>query len=250
MSSVEENKIAKEYFRTNLKVGDIIFYGEVRRQVYAYFSNCLGHLESLVEIQQPGFKDSVFIGKHNFEPGTYQFESVKTNAEKKIGEFTYATALLQTIPIGHSDTVIKKKDVGISQVYVFLGGNEESFRRYYNKFYSHIPRIILLNNAAVTPGKLCIPPMKPGVSKFTKKQLVAYVIDVNGNINYREICQKVAQLQGKLWSEGTVKYFKDSDFTQISAKRPRTKAWYTLKPAGKIAAQLVKNKLGDELGRV
>jgi hypothetical protein len=246
MSSVQENVIAKEYFRANLKVGDIIFYGDLRRQVYAYFPNCQGHCESLVEIQQPGYKDSNFIGKHNFDPGP----GIKTITPKKVAEFTYATALFQSIPIGHSSTIIKKSDVGVTQVYVFLSGSEESFKRYYDKFYSRIPRIILLNNAAVTSGQLCIPPMKPGVSKFTKRQLVAYVIDVNGNINYRQICQKVAELQGKLWSEGSVKYFKDSDFTQISAKRPRTKAWYTLKPAGIKAAQLVKNKLGEELGRV
>jgi len=238
--------------------GDIIFFGDERFQVFKANKKAkikhlavvdTGHGVSSVDAQI--FREAT----SNFAPpkpgGNFKYASNGLSG-KFYGYVTYAQRYVKTIPVlfsGGELPVDKYRDVSLT---CFVSGDEEAYKALQTSFGE-----VELEYAAVVPAQVGLQ-KTADVKGFTKLDLMAYVVHVNGEgkLSRDPIMKKVAALEGKPWiPTSNTGYFgggpgNDKGTLVHAGKGKYGRILYGLGQVGKERASKVLARLGPEPGRI
>ncbi len=244
----------------NVKDGDIIFFGDDRYQVFK--ANKKSRVERRAVIDTGHGVHSV--DAFQFRSATSGFAEPQPGGKFKyasngltgkfLGFVTMASRSVKTVPMlfsGGELSVDKYRDISLI---CFLEGNEEAY-----KALSDYGREVEMEFAVVVPAQVTLK-RSADTKGFTKRDLIAYVVHVNGEAKLTRdpIMKKVAQLEGKPWvPTSNTDYFMGVE-DRVDAKGTLRKAGkgkygrilYGLGADGKERASKVLARLGPEPGRI
>jgi hypothetical protein len=248
-----------------VNAGDIIFYGDERVQVY-----------QLSKSAKPERLSVIDDGHGLFYTSTASLSSWR-EIPQRAGD-TFALHDTGEPATYYGDVVVSYRR--IKTIPVLFGGGELSINKYRHYTLAHVlegapkavaglklcrfdldPRIIDMEFAAVVPAQISLPRLA-GAKGFTKLDLMAYVIHVNGEgkLSRDPIMKKVAELEGKPWVRtSNTSYFSGvesggsaqaSGTLRKAATGPRGAILYGLGQEGRARATKVLARLGPEPGRI
>lgn len=252
--------MSRENLCDKVNDGDIIFFGEERLQVFK--ANKKSRVERLAVCSSGNGVYS--MDAFEFRRQTRDFAEPKPGDKFKYsgngwsgtfhGFVTMATRNVKTVPVlfsGGELPVDKYRDMCL---YCFLDGDLEAF-----KSLPDYGREIDMEFAVVVPAQVTLPKLAD-VKGFTKRDLIAYVVHVNGEgkLSRDPIMKKVAALEGKPWiPTSNTDYFMgveakaDANGTlRKAAKGKYGRILYGLGADGRERAAKVLARLGEEPGRI
>jgi hypothetical protein len=240
--------------------GDIIFHDGERIQVFkankkskverfAVLSDVGGHVWSMSADEferQTGFE--------RLNPGgTFKFKSNNWSGTFH-GYVTMAKRRAKTVPVlfsGGELPVDKYRDISLV---CFLDGDEASYKMLPDYGFE-----VDLEYAAIVPAQ-CGLVKTADITGFTKRDLIAYVIHVNGEgkLSRDPIMKKVAALEAKPWvPTSNTDYFlgvednlNTAGTLRKAAKGKYGRILYGLGKEGRNRAAKVLARLGEEPGRI
>lgn len=238
--------------------GDIIFFGDERFQVFR--ANKKSKVERLAVIDTGNGVHSV--DSFSFQSNTRDFVEPKPGGKFKyrtngltgkfLGYIVMASRSVKTVPVlfsGGELPVNKYRDINLI---CLLEGDEEVYKMLPDYGFE-----VELAYSVVVPAQVSLQPLA-NVKGFTKLDLMAYVVHVNGEgkLSRDPIMKKVAALEGKPWvPTSNTGYFGggpgNDQGTLTHAGRGRYgRILYGLGQAGKERASKVLARLGPEPGRI
>jgi len=252
--------MSRENLCDKVNDGDIIFFGDQQFQVFK--ANKKAKIERLAVV-------NTGHGVHSVD--AFQFRKETSNfAEPKPGDkfkyrdngwsgvfhgfVTMARRNVKTVPVlfsGGELPVDKYRDMSL---YCFLDGDRAAFDML-PEYGSEVD----MEFAAVVPAQVSLPKVAD-VTGFTKRDLIAYVVHVNGEgkLSRDPIMKKVAALEGKPWvPTSNTDYFlnveakPDAKGTlRKAAKGKYGRILYGLGANGRERAAKVIARLGPDVGRI
>lgn len=240
--------------------GDIIFFGEERVQVFK--ANKKSKVERLAVCSSGNGVYS--MDAFEFRRQTRDFTEPKPGDKFKYhsngwsgmfhGFVTMASRNVKTVPVlfsGGELPVDKYRDMFL---YCFLDGDLEAF-----KALPDYSCEIDLEFAVIVPAQVGLPKIAD-IKGFTKRDLIAYVVHVNGEgkLSRDPIMKKVAALEGKPWvPTSNTDYFMGVEdkpnakgTLRKAAKGKYGRILYGLGENGRERAAKVLARLGPEVGRI
>jgi hypothetical protein len=250
----------RENLCDNVKDGDIIFFGDERFQVFK--ANKKSKVERLAVIDTGNgvhsvdafqFRDATKGFAEPTPGGKFKYSSNGFTG-KFLGFVTMASRSVKTVPVlfsGGELPVDKYRDISLI---CFLEGNEEAY-----KALPDYGREVELEFAVIVQAQVGLPKVAD-IKGFTKRDLIAYVVHVNGEAKLTRdpIMKKVAQLEGKPWvPTSNTDYFMrlesgpDAKGTIYKAGKARYgRILYGLGAEGRNRAAKVLARIGPEVGRI
>lgn len=242
----------------NLKPGDIVFYGDQQLQVLKPHAEVETHRlavysdgSTVRSMDQQDFRrrchplDVKAGGQFDFANGmkfTY------------LGTITTRERVARTMPVlfgGGELPIDKYRELRFR---CLVDGDGDVYARLHDDLHGYV---IDLTYSAVVPAQLAMPDLGD-VSGFTRADLIAYVVLVNGEgkLSRDQIMEKVAALERKPWIRtSNSNYFKgvtedDKGTIRHAAKGPRGRILYGLGDEGFKRAAKVVARLGEVPGRL
>jgi hypothetical protein len=252
--------MSRENLCDKVNDGDIIFFGEERLQVFK--ANKKSKVQRLAVVSDG---PSVYgLDAFQFRNETRDFAEANPGDRFKYrssgwsgvfhGFVTTARRSVKTVPVlfsGGELSVDKYRDM---HLFCFLDGDLEAYKK-----LPRYGREIDMEFAVVVPAQVTLPKLAD-VKGFTKRDLIAYVVHVNGEgkLSRDPIMKKVAALEGKPWiPTSNTDYFMgveakaDAKGTlRKAAKGKYGRILYGLGANGRERAAKVLARLGEEPGRI
>jgi len=252
--------MSRENLCDKVNEGDIIFFGDERFQVFK--ANKKSKVERLAVVSNSN--GAYGLDAFQFRSQTRDFAEPKPGDKFKYrengwsgvfhGYITVARRNVKTVPVlfsGGELPVDKYRDMFL---HCILDGDVEAY-----KMLPRYGREIDMEFAVIVPAQCGLPKLAD-VKGFTKRDLIAYVIQVNGEgkLARDPIMKKVAALEGKPWiPTSNTDYFKSVDDNPHAAGTLRKAAkgkygriLYGLGAEGRNRAAKVLARLGEEPGRI
>lgn len=251
--------MSRENLCDKVNDGDIIFYGDERFQVFK--ANKKSKIERLAVCSN---------GNGIYSTAAHEFRQLTDSAELKPGDrfkyysgywsgtfhgfVTMATRNVKTVPVLFSGGELPVDKYLDMRLYCFLDGELEAFNA-----LPDYRREVDMEFAVIVPAQVTLPKLAD-VTSFTKRDLIAYVIHVNGEgkLSRDPIMKKVAALEGKPWvPTSNTDYFlgvqsepNAKGTLRKAAKGKHGRILYGLGADGRARAAKVLARLGEEPGRI
>ncbi len=250
----------RENLTDSVKDGDIVFFGEDRFQVFK--ANKKSKIERLAVISSGHGVHSV--DEFTFRSGIKGFAEPAPGGKFKYTEngfagtfhgfVTMASRSVKTVPVLFSGGELPVDKYRDKTLICFLEGNEDAY-----KMLPDYGSEVEMSFAVVVHAQ-CGLPKSADITGFTKYDLIAYVIHINGEgkLTRDPIMKKVAALESKPWIRtSNTDYFMRLE-SGPSAKGTIYKAGkgkygrilYGLGAEGRNRAAKVLARLGPEPGRI
>jgi hypothetical protein len=252
--------MVRENLCENVKAGDIVFFGDERFQVFK--ANKKSKIERIAVIDTG---NGVYpADEFTFRQATKNFDEPKPGSKFKYvdsgftgtfhGFCMMASRSVKTVPALFSGGELAVNKYRDRSLICFLDGNEEAY-----KMLPDWGSEVEMLYAVVVHAERSLP--KPAdIMGFTKRDLIAYVVHVNGEgkLTRNPIMKKVAELEGKPWiPTSNTDYFmrledkptaKGTIYKAGKAKYGRI--LYGLGAEGRNRAAKVLARIGPEVGRI
>jgi len=252
--------MTRENLCDKVNAGDIIFFGDQQFQVFK--ANKKAKVLRLAVVDWGNGPHT--IDKNEFIRLTSSFEPPKPGGKFKYsgnnftgtfhGFVTMAERRVKTVPVlfsGGELPVGKYRDISLV---CFLDGDEASYKMLPDYGFE-----VDLEYAAIVPAQ-CGLVKTADITGFTKRDLIAYVIHVNGEgkLSRDPIMKKVAALEAKPWvPTSNTDYFlgvednlNAAGTLRKAAKGKYGRILYGLGKEGRNRAAKVLARLGEEPGRI
>lgn len=252
--------MSRENLCDKVNDGDIIFFGEERFQVFR--ANKKSKVERLAVVSNGNGVYS--LDAFQFRNETRDFAEPTPGGKFKYrnngwsgtfhGYVTMATRRVKTVPVlfsGGELPVDKYRDLTLV---CFLDGDLAVYKMLPDYGYE-----VDMEFAVVVPAQVSLPKVAD-ITGFTKRDLIAYVVQVNGEgkLSRDPIMKKVAALEAKPWvPTSNTDYFlgveakPDAKGTLRKAAKGRYgRILYGLGADGRARAAKVLARLGEEPGRI
>lgn len=240
--------------------GDIIFFGEERFQVFK--ANKKFKVERLAVISNGN--DVFSLDAFQFRNETRDFAGLKPGDKFKYrtngwsgtfhGYITMATRQVKTVPVLFSGGELPINKYRNLKLVCLLDGDVDVYKMLPDYRYE-----VDMEFAVVVPAQVSLPKVAD-IMGFTKLDLIAYVVHVNGEgkLSRDHITKKVAALEAKPWvPTSNTDYFlgvrsePDTEGTlRKAAKGKHGRILYGLGADGRARAAKVLARLGEEPGRI
>ena len=172
---------------------------------------------------------------------------------KYLGTVTYEECSVKTVPPGFTGGKLPKADFGDLTLVRFVSGDVAAWTAWSEEYGDYK---VNMEYAFVGEGPALAPPAD--IQGFTKIDLIAYVMKVNGPSLRDDIMQRVAALEGKPWiPTSNNQYFQYASHAHkkgcacviISAGKRGRKALFACAPGGEERANSVLARLGEALAK-
>ena len=240
--------------------GDIIFFGEERFQVFK--ANKKFKVERLAVISNGN--DVFSLDAFQFRNETRDLAELKPGDKFKYrtngwsgtfhGYITMATRQVKTVPVLFSGGELPINKYRNLKLVCLLDGDVDVYKMLPDYRYK-----VDMEFAVVVPAQVSLPKVAD-IMGFTKLDLIAYVVHVNGEgkLSRDHIMKKVAALEAKPWvPTSNTDYFlgvrsePDTEGTlRKAAKGKHGRILYGLGADGRARAAKVLARLGEEPGRI